>query len=89
MDARLGAERPDAVASQRTSAARMLAGVMGWTAATQLANRHGRSECDTLLDIIVHMVYITVKRPSNQHRSRVFEKNVLLCFVILYFNIVK
>ena len=29
MDARLSAERADAVASKRTSAARMLAGVMG------------------------------------------------------------
>ena len=42
VDARLSTERPDAVASKRTSAARMLAGVMGWTAATQLANIHGR-----------------------------------------------
>jgi len=42
VDAMLSAERPNAVASKRTSAARMLAGVMGWTAATQLANRHGR-----------------------------------------------
>ena len=42
MDARLRTERPDGVASKRTSAARMLAGVTGWIAATQLAIRHGR-----------------------------------------------
>ena len=42
MDARLSAERPDAVPSKGTSTTRMLAGVMGWTAATQLANIHGR-----------------------------------------------
>ena len=41
MDARLSAERPDGVASKRTSPGRMLAGVMEWTAAIQLANRLG------------------------------------------------
>ena len=45
MDARLSAERsaerPDAVASKRTSSACSPAGVMGWTAATQLANIFG------------------------------------------------
>ena len=42
MDARLSEERPNAVASKRTSAAHMLAGVMGWTTADGVANRHGR-----------------------------------------------
>ena len=41
MDAKLSAEWPDAVASKRTSTARAPADVMGWTAATQLANRLG------------------------------------------------
>ena len=41
VDARLSAEWPDAVASTRTSTARTPADVMGWTAATQLANRLG------------------------------------------------
>ena len=52
MDARLSAERPDAVASKRTSAARMLAdGLLQPSWPTDM----GVSECDTLLDIIVHM----------------------------------
>ena len=37
MDARLSGERPDAVVSKRTSTGRTPPGVMGWTAATQLA----------------------------------------------------
>ena len=40
VDARLRAERPDAVASKHTSTARTPTGVMGWTAATQLANSY-------------------------------------------------
>jgi len=55
MDARLSSERPDAVASKRTSTARMPAGVIGVLLQPAWPIDLGASKCDTLLHITLPM----------------------------------